>query len=136
MRLKVKDVMSKNPIAVLPSDSVQECAFVMQEFNVGVMPIVCAGKFKGMITRKDIISKVIARGLRPKDVKASQIMTQDISFVTPEQRLEDIIAIMVCEKYRKLPVLKDGMFEGVVAVRDVIKYCSDDMTLDLAVSLL
>ena len=57
---RVKDVMSSNIIAVLPSDTAIEAAKLMKEHNIGSVPVVSAGEVKGIVTDRDIILRCVA----------------------------------------------------------------------------
>lgn len=60
MQETVKEVMSRNIIAVLPSDTAQEAARLMQEHNIGAVPVVSGGELKGILTDRDIVLGCVA----------------------------------------------------------------------------
>ena len=58
MQETVKDVMSKNIIAVLPSDTAQEAARLMKENNIGAVPVVSGGELKGILRSEEHTSEL------------------------------------------------------------------------------
>lgn len=122
---KVKDIMSHNIIAVLPSDSVMEASTLMNEHHIGALPVVSAGEVKGMITDRDIVLRCVAQDKDAKKVKVSQIMSNDIAFVTPEQSINDAVEVMSNEQIRRLPVLNDGYIDGMVSIADIARQGAD-----------
>ncbi len=122
---KVKDLMSTNIIAVLPSDSVMEAAVLMSENHIGALPVVSAGEVKGMITDRDIILRCVSKNKDVKNVKASEIMSNDIAFVTPEQSINDAAEIMAQEQVRRLPVLNEGYIDGMISLADIARQGAD-----------
>ena len=122
---KVKDIMSHNIIAVLPSDSVMEASTLMNEHHIGALPVVSAGEVKGMITDRDIVLRCVAQDKDAKKVKVSQIMSNDIAFVTPEQSINDAVEVMSNEQIRRLPVLNDGYIDGMLSIADIARQGAD-----------
>lgn len=121
MKKKVKDLMSNKIIAVLPSDSVMEVAFLMSEHHIGAVPVVSAGEIKGMVTDRDIVLRCVAQNKNTKDIKASEIMSDNIAFVTPDQSINDAAEIMANEQIRRLPVLTDGYISGIISLADIAR---------------
>lgn len=129
MDKSIKDVMSKNIIAVLPSDTAAEAARLMKEHNIGVIPVVSAGKVQGIITDRDITLRCIANSKDPTKTKASDIMTTQIASVTPDQSVNDAINLMAQEKVSRLPVVNCGCIDGIVSFADVAKCGCSDMEI-------
>ena len=121
MQETVKDVMSKNIIAVLPSDTIQEVARLMQENNIGAVPVVSGGELKGILTDRDIVLGCVAQGKDPHDVKASSLMTREVAYVTPNQTVHDAVQMMASEQVRRLPVIRDGYIDGIVSLADIAR---------------
>lgn len=125
MSKTVKDIMSDHIVAVLPSDTVSEAAKLMLEHHIGAVPVVSAGELKGLITDRDIVLRCVAKGKSVEDTKATEIMTTDIAFVTPQQSVKDAADMMASEQVRRLPVLKDGIIDGMVSLADIARKGTD-----------
>lgn len=122
MRLKVKQIMNKQIIAALPSDTVEEVSRLMRDYNIGCVPVVSAGKLKGILTDRDIVLKCVAKNKNPKKLKVSEIMSQNTTFITPEKDVNDAIKLMAAFKIIRLPVLDNGILDGILSLSDILKY--------------
>ena len=89
VRETVKDLMSRDIIAVLPGDTALDAARLMQEYNIGALPVVSAGEVRGMITDRDIVTRCVAAGKNAYETKVGDMMSTDIAFVSPEQPVRE-----------------------------------------------
>lgn len=121
MHETIADAMSRDVVAVLPSDSAEEAARLMQQHDVGSIPVVSGGQLKGILTDRDIVLRCIAEGRDPKSVKAADVMSSELTVVTPQQTLQDAASIMATEQIRRLPVVQDGHLEGMISLADIAR---------------
>ena len=121
MQETVKDIMTKDIVAVLPSDTVSEAAVLMYENDIGSVPVVSDNQLKGIITDRDIVIRCIAKGKRPIKTKVSELMSTNVSYLTPEQSVHDAVSKMASEKVRRLPVVKNGQLDGIVSLADIAR---------------
>ena len=117
----VKDVMTKEVLAVLPSDTVEQAAVLMYENDIGSVPVVLDGALKGILTDRDIVVRCIAKGKSTSKAKVSEIMSNDICTLTPKNTLHDAIEIMAKEQIRRVPVVENGMIDGIVSLADIAR---------------
>ena len=120
-RETVRDLMSRNIIAVLPGDTALDAARLMQEYNIGALPVVSAGEVRGMLTDRDIVMRCVAAGKNAYEAKVSDIMSTDVAFVTPNQPVRDAIRLMGSEQVRRLPVVRDGYIDGMISLADIVR---------------
>lgn len=118
---RVKDLMSRNVVALLPSDTVEEAAKLMYEYDIGALPIVSGGELKGMLTDRDIVLRCVAGGKDAEKMKVSELMTQDILFVTPDQTIHDAVNMMSSAQIRRLPVVENGAINGMLSLADIAR---------------
>ena len=121
MQETVKDIMTKDIVAVLPSDCVSEAAVLMYENDIGSVPVVSDNQLKGIITDRDIVIRCIAKGKAPNKTKVSELMSTNVSYLTPEQSVHDAVSKMASEKVRRLPVVKNGQLDGIVSLADIAR---------------
>lgn len=121
VRETVKDLMSRDIIAVLPGDTALDAARLMQEYNIGALPVVSAGEVRGMITDRDIVTRCVAAGKNAYETKVGDMMSTDIAFVSPEQPVRDAVRLMGAEQVRRLPVVKDGYIDGMISLADIVR---------------
>ena len=121
MQETVKDIMSREIVAVLPGDTAEAAARRMQQHDVGSRPVVSGGELKGILTDRDIVIRCVAAGKQPDSVKASELMTRDVAFVTPDQTVHDAVRMMAAEQVRRLPVVSNGFIDGMVSLADIAR---------------
>ena len=117
----VKDIMSKNVVAVLPNDTAEDAARLMSENDIGSVPVIASGKLKGLLTDRDIVTRCISKGKIASATQVSELMTTDVAYVTPEQSVHEAISMMAAERVRRLPVVKEGVVDGMVSLADIAK---------------
>ena len=121
MGTKIVDVMTRRPRAVEAQMPVREAAQLMEAEDVGSLPIVEGGaRLVGVVTDRDIAIRVVARGLDPDATPVGDVASRDLVTLTPEDDLDDALALMAREQVRRLPIVARGdELVGVVSQADV-----------------
>ena len=123
--MTVKDIMTDPAIVISEGASVYEAAKLMRSHNIGSVPVVDNNSsIVGIVTDRDIVIRNMARGLDPQKHSVEDIMTKDVSCVTPETEIDDAAQVMANDKVRRLPVVEDDRVIGFVALGD-ISACKD-----------
>lgn len=117
----VLDAMTRKPVFVDVSLSVYDCARLMSREKVGSVLVREKGAFKGIVTEKDLLEKVLARGLSARQVEVRNVMSTKIISIAPDEDLYNAIVKMNDEGVRRLPVLHQGELVGLLTVNDVVK---------------
>jgi len=121
MNMTIKQIMSKNIYAISPSDSAVRAAQLMDQHDIGSIPIVSDGALKGILTDRDIVVRCVAKSMSPDSVKASDIMTGRIAYISENQPVSDAVSMMASEQIRRLPVVEDGVLVGMVSFADIAR---------------
>ena len=101
----VSDVMTRNVEVIAPEDSLQRAAQLMDELNVGALPV-CSGKeLLGMITDRDITVRAVAAGQVPSDTCVSDVMSERVRWVNVDDSTATVAHYMSDMQVRRLPVL-------------------------------
>ena len=108
-------------VAVKPDDAVFHALQVMADHNVGSVLVLDDGKLVGIFTERDYARKVILHGKASKDIPVREIMSDRVLYVTPEQTVDECMAIMTEMHFRHLPVMADDQVVGIVSIGDVVK---------------
>jgi CBS domain-containing protein len=118
---KISEVMTARPRAVEPQTPVREAAQLMESEDVGSLPVVQDGaRLVGVVTDRDIAVRVVARGLDPEATAVGDIASRELVTLTPDDDLDDALALMAREKVRRLPiVVREDELVGVVSQADV-----------------
>lgn len=123
--MKVKEIMTQNPVTAAVNGSLYEVAQKMTENDCGIIPIVeNEGNKKpiGVITDRDIVVRTLAHHKNPLNMVAGEVMTNDVVAVTPENTVEECIAVMEKNQIRRILVLDDaGELAGIVAQADIAR---------------
>lgn len=115
------------------STSVAEAAEVMAERNIGAVLVVEHGRLTGIVTERDLVRKVVAKGMMLDGVTLGQIMTPDPDTIAPGERAIDALQSMRKGRYRHLPVVDQaGVLHGMVSIRDLYAVVYDQLTEDLS----
>ncbi len=119
--ITVGDAMNQMPVKVPLEWDLVRCAKIMKKAKVGSVLVVRSNKLVGLITEKDIVSKVVARNKDPKKIKAKQIMTKKLITVEPNIDVESAMRLMKIEEVRRLPVIgKDKTLLGLLTIKDIM----------------
>jgi predicted transcriptional regulator len=103
----VGDVMVKDVLTIEASASIQEAAQRMREANVGVLPVVEAGRLRGVITDRDLVIRGLARGMDPAQTPVRYIATEDLACARADWDVEDAMQVMSDCQVGRLPVIDD-----------------------------
>ncbi|HZO49564.1 MAG TPA: CBS domain-containing protein [Gaiellaceae bacterium] len=121
MRKLVRDVMTPDPRTVTPETSVVEAARLLEQDDVGSLPVVDAtGILVGMITDRDIAVRVVAAGRDPRTTPVGEVASTNVSPAYPDEPLDEALEQMAYRQVRRLPVVDDDRVVGILAQADVV----------------
>jgi CBS domain-containing protein len=122
----VRDAMTVNPRTVDLNDSVVDAAHIMEEENVGSVPVVDSDNILvGMITDRDIALRVVAAGRDPRSTAVGEVSTKQVIPAYPDESLADALEQMAYRQVRRLPVIEDDRVVGILAQADVVHEVKD-----------
>jgi CBS domain-containing protein len=107
--------------SIPPDASVYEAIKLMADKGVGALLIMEGQRLVGIVSERDYARKVILQGKSSWDTPVSEIMTDKVFYVRPDQTVEDCMALMTAHRIRHLPVLDDDRVIGVVSIGDLVK---------------
>ncbi|MBN1305990.1 MAG: CBS domain-containing protein [Anaerolineales bacterium] len=107
-------------ISVASTDNVYRALEVMAENNIGAVLVIENDQMVGIFTERDYARKVILQGRCSLDTAITEIMTDQIITVQPEQTLEECMVLMAQKQIRHLPVLENKQLAGIISMRDVV----------------
>jgi CBS domain-containing protein len=119
MAKTVRDTMTENPRSIGASASVVEAARLMREQHIGSLPITEDERLVGMITDRDITTRVVAEAADPKMTSVGDVYSGDLVSVEPDKDLADALQLMASHQVRRLPVVENGRLVGIVAQADI-----------------
>ena len=116
-----KDVMTPEPRCCSSETPLNEVANLMVEADCGEIPVVDgSNRLIGVVTDRDIVCRVVAKGKDPSTCTAQDAMTQPVVAVLANTTLDEIVAVMEENRIRRVPVVDaQGCCCGIVAQADV-----------------
>jgi signal-transduction protein with cAMP-binding, CBS, and nucleotidyltransferase domain len=120
-RVSLKEVMKRNPTMISIEATVAKAAKVMCQEEVGSCIVIQRNLPIGIVTEEDINCKVVAKDLKPSNVRVNEIMSTPLITVSAEKTVGDAAHMMVKHKVRRLPVVNEKKkVIGIVTVRDLL----------------
>ena len=116
-RKKISTVWLIGPNAMV-FDAIQ----LMDEKNVGSLPVVDNGTLVGIVSERDYTRKVILKGRSSKETPVSDIMTEQLLTVNPSDSVTECMRIMTEKRVRHLPVLEGTNLAGILSIGDVVNW--------------
>jgi CBS domain-containing protein len=119
MAKSVRDAMTEDPRSIGASASVVEAARLMREQHIGSLPVTEDERLVGMITDRDITTRVVAESAVPESTSVGDVYSRDLISVEANSDLEEALRLMARHQVRRLPVVENGRLVGMVAQADV-----------------
>ena len=131
----VPDVMTRNPRSLRPTDAIVLAAQVMEELNVGVIPVCDGDMLVGMVTDRDIVVRGVAQSMDAGSATLADVMSTHVRTAREDDDVEEILGIMGQNQIRRIPVV-DGQHRliGIVSLGDIAAK-GPDGDVDVANSL-
>jgi CBS domain-containing protein len=106
---------------VTPEATVYDALSLMSDKDIGALLVLENDQLVGIFSERDYARKVILQGKSSKITPVKEIMSTKVYFVSPEQTLQECMAVMTDKHIRHLPVLRGEKLVGVISIGDVVK---------------
>lgn len=121
---KVKEILRKKGdevYSVDPDSPIQDALRLMAKENIGVVLVIENSKIVGIFSERDCVSELAGDENFSLRAPVRQVMTSPVYYVTPEQTIEECMAVMTAKCIRHLPVLDEDDLVGVISIGDVVR---------------
>jgi CBS domain-containing protein len=119
--IQVRDVMSSPVKTVTEHDSVETAAKLMKTHNLGSIIVTDSNSNPiGIITEKDIINRVVAGNLLPRNINARQTMSYPVLSISSHHDIKEAAETMRTRDVRRLVVMDHGRMIGLIASNDIV----------------
>ena len=129
--MRISDVLrvkGDNVVTVTPDTGVGRLLEVLAEHRIGAVVVSPDGvSVSGIVSERDIVRALAARGAGVLSEPVSAIHTTDVRTISPEASLSDVERMMTEGRFRHVPVMVDGALHGVVSIGDVVKNRIDEL---------
>lgn len=112
--IKVKDIMVKDVACVKVPGTRNDLMEICKERYISGAPVVKDGKVIGVVTRQDLLKK-------PNEAQIAMLMSRNPITISPEASIEEAARVILTNKIRRLPVVRDDKLVGIVSVVDIVR---------------
>jgi signal-transduction protein with cAMP-binding, CBS, and nucleotidyltransferase domain len=123
-----RDIMSKKLITLDSTVSAAEVAKIMDKNNVSCVVLTKNDKPQGIVTERDLLSKVSAPNKKSSEIMANEIMTSSLTIVSSLTPVNEIAQKMLDKKIRRVVVADNEQPLGIITVTDFVKHLSTILT--------
>ena len=118
--MKISELMNRYVEFIEPEASVKEAADMMGELDVGALPVGSQEDLIGVVTDRDILYRVVARGLDPTRTRIREVMSRPVIACTEDDSVQAAMDMMAANHVRRLPVRDaTGRVTGWVTLADL-----------------
>lgn len=107
-------------VVLKPGTPVLDAARAIEDNNIGAVVVQDKGNVVGILTDRDMAIRVLGRGLDPNETTVGEVMTQGVVSLAPTDTQASAIHLMAKRNIRRIPLVEDGRFVGIVTLDDLI----------------
>jgi CBS domain-containing protein len=123
--LKVSDVLEhkgRGVITVAPNETVAALVAKLTQNRIGAVPVIDRdGRLAGIISERDVVHGIAQHGAAVLALPVAELMTREVRTCVPEDALVELMEVMTVQRIRHLPVIRNGVLDGIVSIGDVVK---------------
>lgn len=130
---RVSEIMTRNARVVAPGETLQRAAQLMDELDVGALPVCDGERLVGMITDRDLTVRGMAAGMLPQQAHVDEIMSGEVRWCYEDQPLDEVMAQMGDSQVRRIPVIshdEQRRLVGMLSLGDLATRAADRADLD------
>jgi CBS domain-containing protein len=120
-KMLVKDIMTSPVVTIGEKETIYKAAQLMSKQDVGCIIVVDKdNKPIGILTERDMVTRVLAKNKMPSRIKAGKVMTTPLITTDPEVTLAEAAREMSRLNVRRLGVMYKGNLEGIISSKDIL----------------
>lgn len=122
--MKVKELLGIKGLecfCITSDQTLLDAAKQMAECNIGALLVIDRGSLVGIVTERDIVKNAANDRQQCKEVRIKEAMTTNLLVVKPGDDLDYVMAVMIQNNIRHLPVIEESGLTGMLSMRDVVK---------------
>lgn len=119
--MRAAEFMTRDVATIWPGASVREAARMMDDLNVGALPVCDGRRLIGIITDRDITVRATADGMQPDRTPVHVVMTDEVCWCLADDPIEAIEQEMARRQIRRVPVIdQDRRLIGMITMGDLV----------------
>jgi len=120
--MNVRSIVADREIFyVSVDDTVRHVAQYMADRRIGAVPVLEGERLAGILSERDIMSRVVAKGLSPETTRAGDVMTRELLVAAGSESYEDALRKMRQAGCRHLPIVEEDRLIGTISQRDLMQ---------------
>ena len=120
MRIKkLLDSIGRDVNTVSPGATVYDALALMAEKEIGALVVLEKKKMVGILSERDYARKIILKGKSSKETLVREIMTSDVIYVSPDQKVGKCLSLMTKKRIRHMPVLEKDRLVGLLTIEEI-----------------
>ncbi|GIZ52544.1 CBS domain-containing protein [Noviherbaspirillum aridicola] len=118
---RIADIMTRDVRSIAPQETIRRAAEMMDELNVGALPVCDGERLVGMITDRDITVRAVAAGTAPEAGQVGEVMSAQVRWCFEDQPVDEVMAQMSDSQIRRVPVVDQQTHSlvGIVSLGDL-----------------
>ena len=117
----VEDIMSRDVVTIGPDASMADAAVLMGDRRIGSLIVVIEGAPAGIVTERDLLSGVLAKGKDPATIKVGEVMSTPLISIEADRPIREALELMRKHEIKRLAVTKNGTLVGLVTERRLLE---------------
>lgn len=121
-------LLGKELITVKSNACVFDCAILMAKLNIGALPVkdIETDNIIGIISERDMVRQVTAKGLDPKELMANDIVHINICVLDCHETIEKAMNIMSATRRRHMLISRDEDIISIISIGDLMNHLLDE----------
>jgi CBS domain-containing protein len=134
--MKIENLMVRRVIKMPADASAYEGVKLLNKNKIGCLVVVDNSQIVGILTKRDLLERVLEKCVNPEETKISEIMTRHVVVGKPDMELSEATRRMFENKVKKLPIIDGNRLVGIVTLTDIARAASmDKETIELVEKL-
>jgi CBS domain-containing protein len=113
-------------VSVSPNETVYAALEKMAEKNIGSVLVMDGATLVGIFTERDYARNIVLKGRSSPQTLIKKVMSARVACVTPDDTVDECMALMTRKRVRHLPVIEDEAVVGIISIGDLVKSIIDD----------
>lgn len=105
--------------SVRPQDTVAKALEMMSNFDIGAILVIEHDEIVGIFSERDNARKTAIRNHAPESTLVSEVMVDQVVYVSPDYKLEECLALMNSKNIRHLPVIENNKVIALIGIQEV-----------------
>lgn len=115
-------------VMVTPEETVADAAALLAQHDIGAVIVSSDGRTaEGILSERDVIQGLAARGASLIETPVSELMTRDVIACHPQDTALSVLERMTEGRFRHMPVVENGELVGMISIRDVVRVRMEEM---------